>query len=534
MKKYHKIRNKKFGIWASLWYIFIWVLFEVSFLTTVRINDSYTIASSIESYLLFSPINTHQDTYEDINNKKLMIEFIRGNIVQLIFNETNKFYPAHVKGYHYLQYTNYLMGARVTYNRAKLVSTSEIKSGTNDTRIGDYEQTSISSYTDVETANWGSKSIPYSISGGYKGLGGYIIHFPNDYSIEEVISSLDGLAKDGLTDSHFLSIVIEAVFYNENYQTGVVLSYEFLLNNAGQLKKRKHRSSFFESGFSSHYHQVSKITQIILIFLEVIFLFGLIWMFYEAWKIIYQALKTLIKIRVFTLGFYDYIDLSVVILILVSLGYRYYQMFNQAEIKLKAERISLEDLAKYINYSDVTKQYSIVASLATIWISISFLHILMMQFPSFGTLFEILAVSIKDILDILATLTIILIGFVISVSILFGDKIYDMSNFENSLNRLFYYVFGIGSINQYAVDNEAFFNFFYIVFSIIFYFVMIKMLVSIVIIRYRYLRSLKQLRNEAMARVVAKRSKILKERIKNLILFRRPESDIMVMKLYYI
>ena len=179
-------------------------------------------------------------------------------------------------------------------------------------------------------------------------------------------------------------------------------------------------------------------------------------------------------------------------------------------------------LSEFINYSDTTNQFSIVASIATILISIRFLHILMMQFPSFGTLFEILTVSIKDILFVFTTLSIILIGFVISASLLFGDTIYDMRDFASTLNRLFYYVFGTGSIDQYTINNKKFLELFYIVFSIIFYFVMIKMLISIVIIRYRYLRSLKQLRNEAMARVVAKRSKIFKEHILNLILFRRP------------
>ena len=229
--------------------VFIWILFEVSFLSTVRIKDSYTIASSIESYLLFSPINDKQETYYDINNKKTMLEFIKGNIVQLIFNETSKFYPAQVDGYHYLQFSNYFMGTRVTYNRAKLSRVSEIKSGTNYTRIGDYEDESISKYTEVETSNWGSKNISYSTSGGYKGLGGYIIHIPNDYKIEEVISLWDTLFNDGLTDSQFLSVVFEIVCYNENYQTGMVLAYEFIMNNAGQLKKVKYRSSFFENLF---------------------------------------------------------------------------------------------------------------------------------------------------------------------------------------------------------------------------------------------------------------------------------------------
>ena len=284
MKKYPKIKNKKFGIWASLWYIFLWILFEISFLTNVRISDSYTIASSIESYLMFPPINTQQDTYSDIKNKQMMLEFIKGNILELIFNETSKFYPAQVKGYHYLQSFNYLMGIRVTYNRAKLSATSEVKSGTNNTRVGNYFEASISDYSDVETSNWGSKNISYSSSGGYKGLGGYIIHIPNDIKIDEAMNMYDYLIKDGLTDNHFLSIVFELVFYNENYQTGIVLAYEFLLNSAGQLNKEKHRSPFFEFVFSSNNHQVSKSAQIILIIMEIIYLLGLIWMFYDTFK----------------------------------------------------------------------------------------------------------------------------------------------------------------------------------------------------------------------------------------------------------
>ena len=248
----------------------------------MRINDSYTIASSIESYLLFSPINVDQETYYDIFNKDMMLQFIHGNLFQIIYNETKKEYPSQVDGYHYLQYFNYLMGMRITYNRAELKSISEAKTGTDYVRVGNYEETPIKDYSNVDTTTWGSTKIPYSASGGYNNLGGYIIHVPNDYNIDEVINLENQLIADGFIDKQFLSAVIEVVFYNENYQTGVILTYEFLQNNAGELKIANYRKSFFESRYSKNYHQISGLTQIILIILEVFYWLGLLWLIYEA------------------------------------------------------------------------------------------------------------------------------------------------------------------------------------------------------------------------------------------------------------
>ena len=201
----------------------------------------------------------------------MMLQFIHGNLFETIYNETNKDYPSQVDGYHYLQYFNYLMGMRITYNRADLKFISEAKAGTDYVRVGDYEETSIDHYSNVETTAWGSTNIPYSASGGYNNLGGYIIHVPNDYNIDEVINLENQLIADGFIDDQFLSAVFEVVFYNENYQTGVILAYEFLQNNAGELKIAKHRSSFFESRYSKNYHQISESTQIILITLEVFY-----------------------------------------------------------------------------------------------------------------------------------------------------------------------------------------------------------------------------------------------------------------------
>ena len=166
-------------------------------------------------------------------------------------------FSSQVNGYHYLQYFNYLMGIRITYNRAELKSTSDSKTGTDYVRVGNYEETPIKDYSNVDTTTWGSTKIPYSSSGGYNNLGGYIFHVPNDYNIDEVINLENQLIADGFIDDQFLSAVFEVVFYNENYQTGVILVYEFLQNNAGELKIANYQKSFFESRYSKNYHQIS-------------------------------------------------------------------------------------------------------------------------------------------------------------------------------------------------------------------------------------------------------------------------------------
>ena len=97
------------------------------------------------------------------------------------------------------------------------------------------------------------------------------------------------------------------------------------------------------------------------------------------------------------------------------------------------------------------------------------------------------------------------------------------SSFEISLNKLFYYTFGTGTASEFNIYYQMLFQFFFIIVSMLFFFLLTKMLISMVIIRYRYLRSLKQLRNEAMARIMSKKSKEFKQKIVNLILFKRKD-----------
>ena len=167
-------------------------MFVISFLTTVRISDSYTIAKAIEEYLLFVPFDEYSDTYYDIYSKTMLINFAEANLIQMIYNETMKDYPSSLNiksdNYHFVQYFNYFMGMRVTYNRAQLSSTTEGKSGTDSTREYNYSENLSDSLSKVQTTDWGRNKTKYSKSNGFEGKGGYIIHFANDLTIDEATS----------------------------------------------------------------------------------------------------------------------------------------------------------------------------------------------------------------------------------------------------------------------------------------------------------------------------------------------------------
>ena len=154
-------------------------------------------------------------------------------------------------------------------------------------------------------------------------------------TIDEANSLYTQLIEDGLMDNAFLSLTFELTFYNENYQTGVVLAYSFIQTNAGKVNKIKTKRSFFESRYESNYHQISDATKVVLIILEIVYIIGVFWLVYEISVKLYRAAATFIKSRSFVLVFYDFIDISVVVCKLVALCYRYYQVFSQSGITIK-------------------------------------------------------------------------------------------------------------------------------------------------------------------------------------------------------
>lgn len=142
----------------------------------------------------------------------------------------------------------------------------------------------------------------------------------------------------------------------------------------------------------------------------------------------------------------------------------------------------------------------------------------MTQFPAFGALFDTTSIAMKDLVNFSVGIFVIQLGFAIMASIMFGPEVTNFKTFLRTVEKLFYYTNGSGSIKEVDIKNQILFNCFYIIYSLIFYFILMKTLISIVSVRYRYLRSLKQLNNEANARIIKHKVQRTKDIVINLIL----------------
>lgn len=150
------------------------------------------------------------------------------------------------------------------------------------------------------------------------------------------------------------------------------------------------------------------------------------------------------------------------------------------------------------------------------------------KFPTFGILFQTTQIAAKDLGISLFSMLVIGFGFIYSTTIIFGDdNDYFRTAFKSFL-ILFYMMAGqnneIGVINKthklYVVSRIL-----YLVFLLLFYFGLLKTLKSIIITRYKYLRSMVELENEANSRIEKLKTQERNQAFLNLIFCRKPNQS---------
>ena len=124
-------------------------------------------------------------------------------------------------------------------------------------------------------------STEYCKDCGYAGKGGFVHFFSDNMTLDQALCFyLNQVDYFGLYDDFLTSIALELMFYNENYQAGVIIVFEFNVNNAGNVDKYYLTKPFFSSRYDSNYHRITSAERGFLIFLDVIYLIGLIWFTY--------------------------------------------------------------------------------------------------------------------------------------------------------------------------------------------------------------------------------------------------------------
>ena len=231
------------------------------------------------------PIDYQSRQYQNITSKWQMDNFITNVVLPQIYDESIKTDDPINENYHYLGYFNYFAGMRMTYNRIDLKDYIR-DTDTNTTskiRKRNYNGKTNKRYKDLQTEDYYEYlPVSYKSDGGYRGKGGYIYFFQSNWTNDAAQSYYIDMWQDGVIYSdNSLTFTLEIMFYNENLQTGVVLIYEFLINNAGVLEKHKNVETFYLTRYSSKYRSNSKFGDYMLITFDLLFFISIMHLTYK-------------------------------------------------------------------------------------------------------------------------------------------------------------------------------------------------------------------------------------------------------------
>lgn len=288
------------------------VLFLIVFLESSNIYQTYLISEANTEIMVNRPINQYLMIYESITDVIHIQQYIRNGTIRQIYDISVKDERMqHPETQHPIATFNYFMGMRMTFNKADMIDNSDVyKDEIKEHRATDYDERPNKTLKKTKTDPFGKiNQIPYSSSGGYAGKGGYVAFFQDNWNHTEADDYYTSLINDGLFEPDLVSLTLEIITYNQNYQLGINLAFEFMINNAGNIEKNLYKSAFFYSRYNKEFNQISGEYKSFLIFIDVLFTLGTIIYIYHICKRMYNRIHGAILLRNYNFTIEEVIDM---------------------------------------------------------------------------------------------------------------------------------------------------------------------------------------------------------------------------------
>ena len=332
-------------------------------MTSIRTKSAYSLRHSIANLLEETSINSENKQYVDIASKQHINDFIHNVVIEQIYNEQAKQYGSQNQKHHYLNYYNFFMGMRVTQNRAVLTKNQNFKSNGNQSNVRqiNYSGDTKTKYSKIDTSTFGSDTIAYWSSWGYAGVGGFVHYFNSLLTLNQARSKFSSMVSDGLFSSELLDITIELMFYNENYQTGIVHAYQFLINNSGDIEKYEDTNAFYLTRYSQFYHQSSESMRRFLILLDILYFIVFIVFIGNTLLMTKSRIMDLVNYKSLSIMWYDILDFLVFIISIVNLGF--WISINWEYDIFKISFTSESHFDNYVKLSENTKAFWIISAI---------------------------------------------------------------------------------------------------------------------------------------------------------------------------
>ena len=164
----------------------------------------------------------------------------------------------------------------------------------------------------------------------------------------------------------------------------------------------------------------------------------------------------------------------------------------------------MKDFEKYRQLTDWTKSYSFISSIAIITIQFRWIVYMAECYPLFGMMLTTIKDAIKDLILFSVTMLILMLGFLYSSDFLFNWYVPGYTGFIQTM------VYGIFIVNENPslrdktnrVPYRILFSASYLIFILIFSFILVKLFISITIVRCLHLKSKVLINNEIKAKII--------------------------------
>ena len=266
----------------------------------------------------------------------------------------------------------------------------------------------------------------------------------------------------------------------------MIYFYTDLVNNAGDIEVNLDVRMYQESRYNFNTGGATADNMLIkelLILSDCMYLLGIVYMFYQFIKTCIHIVVDLWNYKTLSIEWNHIQDMIILILSLTNLYYwiKLYIVDDRPKLPIDNN----DDFQKLVDVTSDTKKLHNVSAVLVVFLFLRNLRLLTTLFPSFGALFDTIKVARYDLVNIFIIIAAVMLGFIYFSLITLGPYIPEFDSFFSVLNIFFFTLVGQEEPDTFksSLILSSISNFIFIVSMIILNFIILKLTVSIVIIR---------------------------------------------------
>jgi hypothetical protein len=310
---------------------------------------------------------------------------------------------------------------------------------------------------------------------------------------------------------------ITLIFYNTDVYVCSIYSLKIEIDSFNKVKISKYFHGFqpFIKDIPSKF--------ILLLVVNIIYFVLAGSMMFNIIRIFAHAAIEFVRTRNYTLEWYDWVDLFVLLITITSeIIFLVLIFFRAREFPII---VSTSDEFQYwLNLSLQIKQWQIITGISLMLTMIRLVRFLSTQFPTFGIVFEAVSNASNEFLAALAIVFLMILGVVTMFHSSFGWYSETFKTVEQSFITVYLMFIGIFDFDDIISDNSYFSiaPYFFVAFMIVFNLILINIFLCVIRNNYWEIKEKREMFNRAYSLMIKDGTKELKSKVMNLVTFEHP------------